>query len=91
MDLGEHIHVFDWDGHILEAFKLDRPVDHFTVDLERRRILALVRSPEPAVVAFPLPDAEEEMCSPALMPFAVSESRSLTLSLDAEVAWQQST
>ena len=52
MDLAEYIHEFDWAGHFIRAYQLDRVVEHIEVDPERNRILAIVPDPEPTIVSF---------------------------------------
>lgn len=52
------IHVFDWDGVLVEVLRTDRDVFAIEVDAVRGRLLAIVHDPVPAIVAYPLPVAD---------------------------------
>ena len=54
--MGRQIHLFDWSGEFLGAWRLDTPVISIAVSEADRTIYALRHDPVPAVVAFDLPD-----------------------------------
>lgn len=51
---GQSLHVFDWNGRLLDTYSLDRDVFSITADPEREVVYAIVEDPEPAIVAFSL-------------------------------------
>ncbi|MFW6089174.1 MAG: BF3164 family lipoprotein [Gemmatimonadota bacterium] len=55
MRLGEYLHLFNWDGDFVHAYRLDRPVSRIAVDVAGRRLFAAAELPEPVVVTFPWP------------------------------------
>jgi hypothetical protein len=55
-NFGEIVHVFDWSGTPRHTFVLGEPVLAITVDSPGRRLYATRHAPEPAILAFELPD-----------------------------------
>jgi hypothetical protein len=56
---GRTVHVFDWDGQLLEALTLDADVMAIAVDEERGRLLAVRHLPTPALLSYPLPASRD--------------------------------
>ncbi len=52
---GRTVHVFDWNGQLLQALTLDADVMAIAVDEERGRLLAVRHLPTPALLSYPLP------------------------------------
>ncbi len=50
----EHIHIFDWEGNQVGAYKLDVAVNSFFLDETENRIYAIADLPNPVVVVFDL-------------------------------------
>ncbi len=51
----EHIHVFDWEGNRVGAYKLDVAIRCFYPDETEGKIYAIANLPDPVVVTFELP------------------------------------
>lgn len=51
---GREVHVFDWDGRLLERIRLDADVIALAADAEGNRLLAVRHLPTPAVLSYPL-------------------------------------
>lgn len=53
---GTEVHVFDWNGRLVEVMPLDAPVTHIAVDAASHTLYGLRRVPYPIVLQFaPLP------------------------------------
>ncbi|MFQ5679950.1 MAG: BF3164 family lipoprotein [Gemmatimonadota bacterium] len=52
---GEYVHVFDWEGRFLEAFRLDADAIAIAADESEGRLYAVRHLPTPAVVEYRLP------------------------------------
>lgn len=53
-NLGEYIHVYDWDATLLEVYRLDADAIALAVDPVGEHLYVLRHDPEPAVVRYPL-------------------------------------
>lgn len=52
---GRYVHVYDWDGELKEAYRVDSDIVAITVSPEGERMYGIRHDPEPAVVAYDLP------------------------------------
>lgn len=52
--VAEYVHLFDWDGAFVKAFKLDRPVIALAANHNGQVLFALAEDPEPIVLRIPL-------------------------------------
>ena len=49
---GETIYVYNWQGALQKAYKLDIPITAFCVDEANKKIYATANMPEPTIVSF---------------------------------------
>lgn len=54
-NFGEYVHVFDWTGKFITAFKLEEPGIAMAADPTRPRLYVVSHEPRPAVIAYDLP------------------------------------
>jgi hypothetical protein len=55
-NFGEDIHVFDWSGNLLQAFKLDHDVLTIAIDQKGEILYAIRHYPTVALLAYDLPN-----------------------------------
>lgn len=54
------VHVFDWNGRLVEILRLDRDVAAIEVDAGRAQLFAIQHDPMPAILRFSLPPQLQE-------------------------------
>lgn len=52
---GEYVHVYDWQGRLLDVHQLDAPAIALAVDEADRTLYSIRHDPFPAIVAYTLP------------------------------------
>lgn len=58
-NFGQQVHVFDWDGKLLRVLPLDQPVLGIAVSEDGQNIYAVRHDPEPAVLRYTVPAADQ--------------------------------
>lgn len=58
-NFGQQVHVFDWDGKLHRVLPLDQPVLGIAVSDDGQNIYAVRHDPEPAVLRYTVPAADQ--------------------------------
>jgi hypothetical protein len=52
---GRYVHVYDWDGKLLQVLTLDRDLISITLSADERRVFGAAHDPEPVIMTYDLP------------------------------------
>lgn len=58
-NFGEQVHVFDWEGRLVQVVELDEPALSLAVEEDGRTLYAVRHDPEPAIVRYRLGPRED--------------------------------